>query len=281
MELERDIHNQQDSQKELLKKHHKEHGQSLKYASFIQKSLLPSRDEFKRIFPEHFILLLPKDVVSGDFYWAYKRKNETIIAVADCTGHGVPGAFMSILGINFLNQIIYTKCYNSAAGILNMLREFVMKALNQKGEEDEPKDGIDMALCIIDNETNKLEFAGAFNPLYIVKKNNLVEIPGDKMPIGIAAFEETSFKNHVVDLNNGDSIYLFTDGFVDQFGGPDGKKYKYNQFRRLLLEMNSLSMTEQKERLIKTYDTWRGNLIQLDDVLVIGIRYHCSGNNLP
>ncbi len=253
----------------------KELGQSLKYASYIQKALLPDEPDLKKLFPEHFLFYLPRDLVSGDFYWASKKKNILYIALADCTGHGVPGAFLSIMGISFLNQIVDRDESVSASGVLNRLREFVMKALNQTGMESEQKDGIDMALCRIDTNTGQLQFAGAFNPIYLIKNSNrLVEIPGDKMPIGIAAEEETSFKNHEVELKGGDMVYLFSDGYVDQFGGSEGKKYKYRPFRYLLLNICKLSMEEQKKALLENINTWKGDLPQLDDISIFGFRYH-------
>ena len=149
-----------------------------------------------------------------------------------------------------------------------------MNALRQTGDDNEQKDGIDMALGIVDSETNKLNFAGAFNPAYIVKKNRLVEMQGDKMPVGIAADEEKSFTDQYCELDEGDLIYLFTDGFVDQFGGPKGKKFKYQPFRSLILSISSMPIHQQREKLINIFNTWKGNLPQLDDVLLLGWRYH-------
>jgi serine phosphatase RsbU (regulator of sigma subunit) len=254
----------------------KELTESLRYASYIQKALLPSPSLIKKIIPEHFILHLPCDIVSGDFYYVTRRKNEIIIAVADCTGHGVPGAFMSILGITILKEVINKNYVSTAASILNQIREHVMEALSQTGEDTEQKDGLDMALCSINTENNNLQFAGAFNPVYIIHNNKLLEIQGDRMPIGIAPDEEKSFTNHQYTLEENDLIYLFTDGFVDQFGGPYGKKFKYQQFRNLLLNISLLPVHKQKEQVLDTFQNWKGNLKQLDDVLIIGWRYHKS-----
>lgn len=251
----------------------KEIMESLKYASYIQQALLPSPFDFNRHFPDHFIYYQPRDIVSGDFFYINDTKDEIIFAVADCTGHGVPGAFMSILGITFLNEIIKDIKYLTAASILNHLREKVMKAMCQTGEDDEQKDGLDIALCIINKENGKLSFSGAFNPVYIVRNNSLKELQGDKMPVGIAPDEEKSFTNQYLDLENNDLIYLFSDGFADQFGGPQGKKYKYKPFRQLILKISNLSFHEQKLRLSDTFNDWKGNLKQLDDVLVLGCRY--------
>ncbi len=247
--------------------------ESIKYAGYIQNALLPRQETIKKLLKDHFIYFLPRDIVSGDFYWINKKKSEILIVVADCTGHGVPGAFMSILGISFLNEIVNRDCYTSTGSILNQLREYVMKALQQTGKENEQKDGIDMAICKIDQHTNKMEFSGAFNPVYIVKKSNLLEIHGDKMPIGIAADEEVSFTTHTVSLDKGDMIYLFSDGFVDQFGGPEGKKFKYKPFRKLLVNISELPAYKQKEVLDLEYHEWKGDQPQLDDILIMGFKY--------
>jgi serine phosphatase RsbU (regulator of sigma subunit) len=251
-----------------------EHAQSLKYASYIQKAILPPESMLARFFPQHFLLYIPRDIVGGDFYWISKKGPMVYLAVADCTGHGVPGAFLSILGISFLHQIIDRyDCY-TASGVLNSLREFFMKSLNQTGSENEQKDGIDMGFCIIDSETKTLQYAGAFNPLYIIKKGNqLIEIAGDKMPIGIAADSENSFTNHIINLDVGDMIYLFSDGFVDQFGGPFGKKFKYRPFRNQLLSICELHVEKQKLFLVEALNSWKGKLPQLDDILIFGFRY--------
>ncbi|NJK85831.1 MAG: SpoIIE family protein phosphatase [Bacteroidales bacterium] len=238
-----------DSQKHEIFKQKKEITESIRYASYIQKALFPSPDLLKRIIPESFIFYRPKDIVSGDFFWVSKKRNEIILAVADCTGHGVPGAFMSILGITILSEVVNTACYSSAGSLLNQMRERVMKALNQTGEDFEQKDGIDMALCIINAENGKMEFSGAFNPAYVVKKDEFIELPCDKMPIGVAAEEEKSFSTHRIQLQPQDTVYLFSDGFVDQFGGQEGKKFKYKSFRNLFKGIHELSMEDQKNKL--------------------------------
>ncbi len=253
----------------------KELTESIRYASYIQKALLPSPQLLKKLLPDHFILFQPKDIVSGDFFWITKKKSDIIIAVADCTGHGVPGAFMSILGITTLSEVINRGCYSSAGSILNQLREGIMKALNQTGEEYEQKDGIDMALCVLNTASNQIEYAGAFNPIYIVQGKRLTEINGDKMPIGVAAEEEKPFKTHRFSLEPDNVIYLFTDGFVDQFGGANGKKFKYQPFRNLILKIHELPMHKQKEELRKAFEKWRGDHHQLDDLLIVGFRYQC------
>jgi serine phosphatase RsbU (regulator of sigma subunit) len=263
-----------DNIKYLLELQKIELNQSLKYASYIQKALLPSESVLQRYFPEHLLIYIPRDYVGGDFYWVSKKGNLIYIAIADCTGHGVPGAFLSILGITFLHQIIDRYDCQSAASVLNILREFLMKSLNQTGIENEQKDGIDMSFCIISRETDLLQFAGAFNPFYIIRNGiKLEEIAGDKMPIGIAADTEITFTDHNIQLTKGDMIYLFTDGFMDQFGGPLGKKYKYRPFRNLLLNICNLSAEEQKSALLTAFNDWKKELPQLDDILMFGFRY--------
>lgn len=250
--------------------------ESLKYASYIQQALLPTKQAFHASFPQHFIFYKPRDIVSGDFYYVNRVKESIILAVADCTGHGVPGAFMSILGITFLNEIIQQMAVLRASYILNQLRERIMKALCQTGEEDEQKDGIDMALCVIDPLSGRLNFAGAFNPLYIVRDHSLTEIQGDKMPVGVASDEERPFSNHYFDLQDHDMIYMFSDGFVDQFGGPYGKKYKYQPFRNLILNTSTLPFHQQGSALSDSFHDWKGNQKQLDDVLIVGCHFQAK-----
>jgi serine phosphatase RsbU (regulator of sigma subunit) len=217
---------------------------------------------------------MPRDIVSGDFYWAARKRNLSYFAIGDCTGHGVPGAFLSILGISFLTQIVDQNESISAANILNILREHFMKSLQQTGTLEEQKDGVDMAICVIDHENDKLQYAGAFNPVYIIHgSNRLVEIPGDKMPIGIAPESETSFQNHHFNLSTGDMVYMFTDGYVDQFGGAEGKKFKYRPFRNLFMNICSQSMENQKLALVRELKSWMGETPQLDDITIFGFRH--------
>ncbi len=278
MSPEKELQSTINSLKYEIHRQRKEMTESIRYASYIQKALLPTQVSFKKLLPDHFILFQPRDIVSGDFYWIAKKKSEIIIAVADCTGHGVPGAFMSILGITTLNEVVGRGNYTSAGSILNQLREGIMKALSQTGEDYEQKDGIDMALCILDTKSNNIQYSGAFNPLYIIQNNKLIEIDGDKMPIGVAAEEERSFNTQRISLEPGSIVYLFSDGFVDQFGGPNGKKFKYQPFRNLLLKIHDLPMHRQKEELFYAFESWRGNYPQLDDLLVVGFRYHVENS---
>ena len=255
-----------------IERQKKELTASLRYARNIQSAVLPSRDFIERILPAHFILFKPKDIVSGDFYWIFKKSNNLYIAAADCTGHGVPGALMSILGISFLNEIVARDENLTASGILNMLREKVMKALHQTGGFEEQKDGMDLALCIIDQETGELQFSGANNPVYIIRDKNITELKGDRMPIGVNAVEEKSFTNHTFQLEENDLLYLFTDGFADQFGGPFGKKIKYGPFREYIRQVSGESIYNQKEILIGVLENWKKNLEQVDDILIIGCK---------
>lgn len=247
--------------------------QSLKYASYIQQSLFPSVKDLAKVFTKHFVFFKPRDIVSGDFYWIHKAGDQIIVAVADCTGHGVPGAFMSIMGISFLNQVISKHKPSTAASALNILREYVMKSLNQFGGENEQKDGLDMALCIIDKQRHELQFSGAFNPLYVFRNSELIQLDADKMPIGVAAEVERSFTNRQMDLKKDDMIYMFTDGFPDQFGGPFGKKFKYKHFREMLQSISHQSCKEQQDQLQIAFNEWKGDQPQLDDVTILGIRY--------
>jgi serine phosphatase RsbU (regulator of sigma subunit) len=257
-------------------KQQREMAESLKYASYIQQALFPTEVEIGRILPEHFLFFRPCNVVSGDFYYIAGHNEFVYLAVGDCTGHGVPGAFMSILGITFLNSIISRDYPVRASLILNQMREHVMKALSQTGAQAEQKDGIDMALCVIDKKKNTLDYSGAFNPVYLIRNRELHDYQGDKMPVGIGAEEELPFTNHRLNLVDQDMIYLFSDGFVDQFGGEFGKKFKYKPFRSLITTISPLTMDEQKIRLEHAFSGWKGNLKQLDDVLVLGFRYHAT-----
>ena len=245
---------------------------SIDYARHIQQALLPSSEFAADNLGEHFILFKPKDVVSGDFYWATRVNEYLIVTVADCTGHGVPGAFMSMLGISFLNEIVGKKEVVKASEILDQLRKSVIDALQQKWQTGEQKDGMDMALVVINTQTAQLQYAGAHNSLYIVAKGKeLQEIKPDNQTVAIN-IEMKSFTNHEVGLNKGDCIYLATDGYHDQFGGPNNKKFKGKQLKELLLSIVEKPMNEQREVLDSTFEQWRGNGEQIDDVTIIGLR---------
>jgi ligand-binding sensor domain-containing protein/serine phosphatase RsbU (regulator of sigma subunit) len=245
---------------------------SIMYAQRIQAAVLPDPETIKSLLKDYFILFKPRDIVSGDFYWFSKKGNKIIAVAADCTGHGVPGAFMSMLGVSLLNEIITTNETLTAGEILNQLREYIKYTLSQTGKKDEAKDGMDMALCIIDYANHEAQFAGAYNPLWLVTKDEMVVYKGDKMPIGIHIANEYNFANNIISINDGDVLYMFSDGYADQFGGPEFKKFKSGSFRDLLLQIHKKPMEEQKEILDRTIEEWRGDGPQIDDIMVMGIR---------
>jgi len=259
-------------QKEIIEQKNQAITDSIQYASRIQTAVLPPADFLSEWWPDSFILFRPRDIVSGDFYWGRQKGSRVIAAVADCTGHGVPGAFMSMLGNAFLDEIYNTTEITDAAAILNMLRDEVINALKQKGLTGEARDGMDISLCIIDLESLRLDYAGANNPLYIVREGRLIKKPADKMPIGIHVTEFAPFNNHSDILRKGDMLYLFTDGYADQFGGPKGKKFMYKPLQNLLLKIHDRPAAEQKEELVRTFDEWMNGYEQVDDVLIAGIR---------
>lgn len=246
---------------------------SINYASKIQAALLPQKEILEKTLPDHFILFLPRDIVSGDFYWVSQPDQKIIFCAADCTGHGVPGAFMSMLGITFLDEIVNQHKVLSANEILNDLRKDVIKALKQTGKEKEQKDGMDIALCQYDKKTGQLEFAGANNPIYLIRNGALEEFKADRMPIGYEEDISDSFQSHTFQIKKGDVIYLFSDGYADQFGGPDGKKFKYGTLKEYLLKIHNLSMNKQKALLEKNFYSWKGDREQIDDVILMGVRF--------
>ncbi len=245
---------------------------SIEYASRIQNALLPPESYRNELLPEHFVFYKPRDIVSGDFYWFYEKGDYICVAAVDCTGHGVPGAFMSMLGNAFLQEEINEARQLHADKILNGLRERVKKALHQTGKQGEAKDGMDLALVIIHRERLELRFAGAYNQLFIIREGKLKVLKGDRMPIGIHHFEKESFTQHVLQLQEGDQLYMFSDGYVDQFGGEEGHKFRMQQFKEVLLAVSHLSMKDQKERLEERFCSWKGDKEQIDDVLVMGMK---------
>ncbi|MCK4661510.1 MAG: PAS domain S-box protein [Bacteroidales bacterium] len=245
---------------------------SIIYAKRIQNAILPSKVIIDKMLSEYFILYEPRDIVSGDFYWITNVNGKTIVAATDCTGHGVPGAFMSLIGITFLNEIVNNIKNIKPNVILNKLREYIISSLQQTGREGEARDGMDISLCIIDWEKNILQYSGANNPLFIISNNELTEIKADKMPISIHRRGHESFTNHTIHYNNGDIIYMFTDGYTDQFGGPNGKKFKIQKFKDLLLSIKNIDMIDQNKLLRNTLRNWQGKLEQVDDILVMGIK---------
>ena len=246
---------------------------SIHYAKRIQNAILPPKDFVSAALHEHFIFYLPKDIVSGDFYWLTKFDDKAYIAAVDCTGHGVPGAFMSIVGHDQLNNAVNVKGARKPADILNALNQGVTRTLRQAGGEASVKDGMDIALCGIDYANRKLEYAGAFNPLYLIRDNELIQVEANKFPVGAFVGEKLQvFTNNEIDLQVGDVCYIFSDGYQDQFGGPKNKKFLTKRFRELLLEISPHPMDKQKEILEQRFFDWKRDLVQVDDILVIGLR---------
>lgn len=246
---------------------------SIYYARRIQTAILPSYSVLDSKLKNHFIFYLPKDIVSGDFYWMAEADGLIMVAAVDCTGHGVPGAFMSIVGFNQLNNAVNVKQARKASDILNELNAGVISTLNENSSDSSIKDGMDMTLCVFDFKNKKVDFAGANNPMILIRDNNPMKFKGDRFPIG--AFienKEQLFTNNEIDLKEGDVIYLFSDGYADQFGGPDDKKYLTRRFEELLFSIHKKPLEEQKEILKTSLYEWMGSNGQVDDILVIGIR---------
>ncbi|HWY12409.1 MAG TPA: SpoIIE family protein phosphatase [Bacteroidia bacterium] len=259
-----------EKQKKLVEEKNKDITDSITYAKRIQEAILPSKEVKYKLFPEAFVLFQPRDIVSGDFYWFSEKNSKKIIAAADCTGHGVPGAFMSMIGNAFLNEIVNSNGITSPDQILNLLREQVITSLKQNDSDN--KDGMDIALLSFDEKNNTVEFAGSNNPLWHIRNGVLMEIKADKQPIGLYKGDAKNFTNHKVELQKGDTLYIFTDGYADQFGGPKGKKFKYKQLQDILISSQKLSMQEQENLLVNNISEWKGAFEQVDDILIIGIR---------
>lgn len=245
---------------------------SLTYAGTIQKAMLRDFEKHRSLMSDYFIFYAPKDIVSGDFYWAYKVGSKFVFTVGDCTGHSVPGAFMSMLGIALLNQIVAQQHVLQASQILEQMRVMVKQYLGQTGlgESDAPKDGMDMALCVWDLDTNQCNFAGAYNPMIMVRGGDLKVFQAVKSPVGIH-MRELPFEDQYVELQKGDRIFLFSDGYSDQFSSTKHDKFKMSRFRQLLLETSRLAMSDQRNRLVDNYYQWKGDFIQIDDVCVLGV----------
>jgi len=261
-EIERQSHRVSELYKDLMA--------SINYAKRLQNTILPSDKSIKEMFPKSFVMYRPKDVVSGDFYWFKKASSKTIFAAIDCTGHGVPGAFMSLVGYNVLNQV--TKVFTKPSTILNNLNRMSAEALRFSLDgNEEIKDGMDLALCTIDEETLELEFAGAYNPVWIIRNGELISLEADKFAIGSFVYGEKEFSNHSYQLESGDRVYVFSDGYADQFGGERGKKFMKKKFRELLLSVQPQELMAQKSILEDAFDEWKGDLEQVDDILIIGV----------
>ncbi|MGL4599796.1 MAG: SpoIIE family protein phosphatase, partial [Bacteroidia bacterium] len=246
---------------------------SINYAKRIQDALLPRRSHYEQYLPQSFVFLSPKDIVSGDFHWLDVKNNAVYVAAADCTGHGVPGALMSVVGFNLLDQALHEANLLEPAQILSHLDRGVNKLLRQSDRDSEVKDGMDIAICRIDFEQMELQYAGAFNPLYWIRNGDLFQFKADKDPIGSNENNVADhYTNHKIKLEKNEMIYIFSDGFADQFGGPFGKKFKYAPFRELLLSVHQLPLEKQHEKMKEAFFGWKKEYEQVDDVLVIGIR---------
>lgn len=262
-------------QKELLSNRNKNIEDSLNYAQRIQQAILVKKENFKQILPNSFVLHMPKDIVSGDFYWIFEKDDKVFIAAVDCTGHGVPGAFMSLIGLELFRKISNLPNIENPGTFLNHLNDNIQEIFGYGGNIS-LRDGMDMALCVIDKKNMSLQFAGAMNPLFLIRDDKLIEIKGDRFSIGADVDNEDTYKknfsSHKIDLQKNDMLYMFSDGFADQFGGPAGKKYKYRRFRHLLLTIYNIDINRQEHYLQDSIADWMGNEEQIDDILVIGIK---------
>ncbi len=261
-----------EEQRDKINKQKKDITDSILYAKRIQTALLPPNTLLDNLLSDYFVLYKPRDIVSGDYYWVSNKNEKTVIVAADCTGHGVPGAFMSMLGMAFLNEIIQQENDILSDALLNKLRENVIVSLRQTGKIGETKDGMDLAMTIVDRKNQRLQFSGANNPLVLIRNGEILQYKGDKMPIGISDKANSSFTSHVIDFKPGDTFYMYSDGYVDQFGGPDNRKFMSKSFREMLLNIQDKTMKDQETYLNETIDNWRGSTEQIDDILVMGIK---------
>jgi len=245
---------------------------SLIYAQRIQEALLPSEDFFRNYFPDSFVYFKPKDIVSGDFYWVGEKGDKIFVAAADCTGHGVPGALMSVIGLDIITKTILEANIENPSAVLAVMNKDLEKMFSrEKNIGTIIRDGMDLGLCIIDRKRKKIEYAGAFFPLYLVRDNTLTEIKGDKFIIGMNP-KGLGYTTHEIDIKVDDIIYIFSDGYVDQFGGTENKKFMYRRFRYLLLQIHRFSFKDQKSILEENMRSWMMDNSQVDDIMVIGFR---------
>ena len=266
------ISEEMERQRDIAINARKEVMDSIQYAKRIQTAVLPAKEMFVGTIADYFIFFRPRDIVSGDFYWMKQIDEYIIIVAADCTGHGVPGAFMSLLGVAFLNKIVNENMLDSAK-ILDSLRDHIIEALHQTWDDTEAKDGMDLSLVVVNTKTKELQYSGAYNPLYHFRNGELNEIKADKMPIGLHVKENKPFNARKLKLLKDDVVYLFSDGYADQFGGKQGRKFKYRRFKDLLKTASKLPMSEQKKLIAETHESWKNKEKQLDDILVIGLRF--------
>lgn len=262
-----------ENQKSKLEESHKEITDSINYAKNIQDALMTSSEYIETTLPGSFVFFLPKDVVSGDYYWVYKfSKDEVFFTVADCTGHGVPGAFMSMIGTSLLNENIVDYKIADPAKILGNMRNKIIESLNDHASKTNNKDGMDMALCKLNLKTRTLEYAGANNPLVHISDGKLSYIKGNSQPVGLSVIDNKPFTNHKIKLKKGDMIYVYSDGYQDQFGGPKGKKYMVKKFKTFLTEISNLPIEEQRVKIQEEFYDWKAKHEQVDDICVMGIR---------
>jgi serine phosphatase RsbU (regulator of sigma subunit) len=269
------IENQRDvaiRQRDEITRKQSEITSSIAYARRIQSALLPDSKHFSRHFADHFVFFKPKDIVSGDFYWIGSVQDKIVVAAADATGHGVPGALMSMMGTVFMNEIVEGMGIISPDQILNNLREKIIYSLGQDGGANGSKDGMDMSVIVVDRKNMVLNYAGAFNPVYVIRENNLIELKADRMPIGYYHFRMEPFSSHEFALTSGDRVYMFSDGFVDQFGWRNNRKFMTRSFKELLLEMQDIPMRAQNVIFENTLNNWKGDMEQIDDILVVGLQ---------
>ena len=259
-----------EKQRQLLEEKNKNITDSITYAQKIIEAILPPKENLNSLLPESLIYYKPKDIVSGDFYWFIEKSDKIFIAAVDCTGHGIPGAFMSIIGMNLLDRLVNEGIYEPGV-ILNLMNKEVISTLKKKLEQKHIKDGMDLSLCVIDKTRKFLSFAGAYNPAYIIRNNSIIQLKGERKSIG-NDFEFDSFTTQDIKLRQDDIIYLFSDGYTDQFGGMYGKKYKFKRFRNLLIAINELALPEQKIKLHQAFEEWKKDYEQIDDILIIGFR---------
>ena len=258
-------------QKRIIEEKNKDIMDSIMYAKKIQKSILPKDEKLERLLGDSFVLYKPKDVVSGDFYWLAEKDDKVYFSASDCTGHGVPGAFMSVLSSSLLKEAVSKKEISKPNEILDYVREGIINSLKSSGEIGGSKEGMDSVLCSIDKENKKLEFVGANNPLYLIREGELIVYKGDKMPVGYSD-KAKPFTNQEIELKKNDLIYIFSDGYQDQFGGPKGKKFRPKQLKQTLLSIKDKPMKEQGQKLEEIIEDWMKNEDQIDDILVMGVK---------
>lgn len=245
---------------------------SIRYAKRLQESILPPEKRIHDLMPDSFVLYRPKDIVSGDFYWVDRVKDKVLFAAVDCTGHGVPGAFMSLIGHNGLNQAVKERQHTRPSDVLKELNRIAYEALHKDREQYLVRDGMDMAFCSYDPSTRELEYAGANCPLYVVRRGELMQFSPNKSAIGSFELADMVFTDHSIQLEPGDMVYIFSDGYADQFGGPKGKKFLYKQFRDTLVGVSQEPTVRQRSLLQEVFNNWRGAHEQVDDILVMGMR---------